>query len=238
MSRTEVAAGGRLRDRVSPRAPAAVFAALGLVLVVAAVAVPAAETLLLSWGGTALFLAVLLRFVFTGPTVPAAVTTAVYTTMADDARRRAPDAPHRYVPGDDGVSLAVGGETFDPVGTRLLAATETPVGDGPAAERLAVVVDVVINELELAGRASATTAAGEATVTVVGSRVGTAALFDHPVASVVGVALADALETGVRVDTSVEDGVLVVSCRWSQRAEELLDGAEADEDGEDGRSDQ
>jgi hypothetical protein len=238
VSGTEVAAGGRLRDRVGPRVPAAVFAALGLALVGAAVAVPAVETLLLAWGGTALFLALVFRFVFTGPTVPAAVTTAIHATMAGNARRRVPDAPHRYVPGADGVSLAVDGETFDPIGTRLLAAAETPGGDGTLEERLAVLVDVVVNELEVASRASATAAPGEATVTVTGSRVGTAELFDHPVASIVGVALAGHLETGVRVDSSVEDGTLVVACRWSQRAEELLDGAEADEDGEDGRPDQ
>lgn len=235
MSGTDVAAGGRLRDGIGTRTPAAVFAGLGVVLVVAGFAVPEAETLLFAWGGTALFLSLLLRFVFMEPTVSAAVTTDIYTTMASNARQRAPSGRHRYVPDGDGISLAVDGETFDPIGERLLATVETAGGDGTLDERLAVLVDVVVNELELAGRASVTTTDDGATVTVTGSHVGTVELFDHPVASLVGVTLAEYFESPVHVDTRVESDSLVVTCEWSQRANELLDRSEADEDGEDER---
>ncbi|MFC7068739.1 hypothetical protein ACFQL9_03720 [Halobaculum lipolyticum] len=211
---------------------------MGVLLVAAGIAVPAFRTLLVAWGGTALFLALLVRFVFTGPTVSAAVATDIYTTMAGNARRRNPTGERRYHPTEgDGVSLVVGGETFEPVGERLLAAVETDAGSGPLNERLGVLVDVVVNEFELAGRASATTADGEATVTVAESRVGTTELFDHPVVSLVGVALARHLATPVAVEATVEDGRLVVTGRWSQGADELLERPDSDEGGEDERPD-
>ncbi|MFC7096427.1 hypothetical protein [Halobaculum marinum] len=216
MSEPEVAAGGRLRDRIGTRAPTAVFTGLGVLLVAAGFAVPELRGLLVAWGGTALFLALLFRFVFTEPTVSAAVTTEVYTTLARNTRRRTPTGEHRYLPDeDDGVSLAVDGETFDPIGERLLATVDTDAGEGALSERLSVLVDVVVNELELAGHVSATTADEEVVVTVVGSRVGTEELFDHPVVSLVGVALVRHLDTPITVDASVEDGVLVVTYRWS-----------------------
>jgi hypothetical protein len=215
VSKTQVAAGGRVLDRAGLRTPAGVFAGLGVVLVGAGFVVPAAETLLFAWGGTALFLALLFRFVFTGATIPTAVTTDIYTAMAGNARRRAPSSRYQYVPGEEGVSLVVDDESFDPVGERLLATVDTPSGDESVEDRLAVLVDVLVNELELAARATATTTDDGATVTVTGSRVGTTELFDHPVASIVGVALASHLDKPVRLDTSVEDGALVVTCNWS-----------------------
>ena len=243
MSRPAVTGGGRLRDRVGTRNPAPAFGLLGVVLVAAGVAVPAYETLLVVWGGTALFVALLLRFVVTGETLAAAVTTDVYETMATNARRLGADGPVRYVPGEDGVSLVAGDVALDPVGARLLGpADETPAAAPSGAEsgaeetpvvHLSVLVDVVVSDLELAARVSATPTDDGATVTVTDSRVGTGELFDHPVVSVVGVGLARRLGTPVAVDATAEGEELTVTCRWdSQRGEELLDGAETDQHGE------
>lgn len=216
MNETEVAAGSGLRDRVKTRNPEVMFSGLGVLLGAAGLAVPEFQTLLFAWGGTALFFALLIRFVFTGSEVSATVATDIYTTMAGNTRRRTPTGGHRYLPTeDDGVLLAVDEETFDPIGERLLATVDTDTDEGTLTERLAVLVDVVVNELELAGRASATAREGEVTVTVIGSHVGTAELFDHPIVSLVGVALAQYLDTPVTVDATVEDGDLVVTYRWS-----------------------
>lgn len=212
MSR-EIAAGGRLGDRVGSRAPAVLFGLLGVALVAGGVAVPDSQSLLFAWGGTALFVALLLRVVMTGSTVPAAVATDIHAAMASNAGQ--PDDGLRYVPGDDGVTLAAGGERFEPVGERLLAGVETTDAGGDA-DRLAVLIDVVVNDLELAGRASAQPTESGATVTVADSRVGTAALFDHPVASLLGVGLAAHLGTPVTVEPRVDADRLVLDCAYSQ----------------------
>jgi hypothetical protein len=246
VSRTEVAAGGRLRESVGTRTPTVVFAGLGIVLVAAGLALPETgfalpevETLLFAWGGTALFLALLFQFVFTGPTVSAGVATDIYAAMARNARQRTRAGRHLYVPdGAGGVSLSVGDETFQPVGERLLGTVDTPDRDGPIEERLAVLVDVLTNELELVARARATTTEDGVTLTVAGSRVGTTELFDHPVASTVGVTVAAHRDTPVRVETSIEDETVVVTCRWSEGPDQFLEGANADEDGENDRADQ
>jgi quercetin dioxygenase-like cupin family protein len=240
VSSTRVSAGGGLRDRVESSATAA-FVGLGIGLVVAGMTVPEARTLLFAWGGTALFLAALLRFVSVEPTVSAAVTTAIYTALATGARPADHSGRHRYVPEGDGSSLEVGEETFVPVGERLLATVETPHWAGTVEERLAVLVDVVVNELELARRVSARTTDHGATVTVTESRVGTDVVFDHPVGSIVGVALATHLGRPVDVDVRAEEEAaetLVVVCEWSQGADELLDSADADEAEEDQRPEQ
>ncbi|PAU85617.1 hypothetical protein CK500_02650 [Halorubrum salipaludis] len=199
------------------------FAALGVALVAGGAVAPAFETLLFVWGGTALFVALLLRFVATGDTVSAAVATDIYTAAAGNARRGSPAGDHRYVSGADGVELVVGDSAFDAVGERLLATSgvleadaavvDGGTADGEAAidERLAVLADVLVNDLELARRARASTDGGVATVTVTGSRVGTTELFDHPVASVVGVGLARGRDAPVAVEATVEDGELVVT---------------------------
>ncbi|WP_277555853.1 hypothetical protein [Halobaculum limi] len=216
MSETEVAAGGSLRDRVKTGNPDVVFSVLGVLLVAAGLAVPEFRTLLFAWGGTALFFALLIRFVFTGWTVSATVATDIYTTMANNTRRRTPTGEHRYLPtNDNGVSLVVDGETFNPIGERLLATVDTDADERTLTERLAVLVDVVVNEYELAGRASATTGGEKVTVTATGSRIGTTELFDHPIISLVGVALARYLDTPITADATVKDGVLVVTYRWS-----------------------
>lgn len=214
---TDIAAGGRLRDRVGARDPAPVFAVLGTALVVVGLFVPAFETLLFVWGGTALFVALFLRFVATRDTVSSAVATDIYTATAANARQGSPEEEHRYVSDADGVALVVGGRVFDAVGDRLLATSgaleaDATVDDGPAVdERLAILADVLVNDLELANRARASSDGEVATMTVTGSRIGAAELFDHPVASVVGVGLARGREVPVAVDTTVKNGELVVT---------------------------
>ncbi|WP_191906226.1 MULTISPECIES: hypothetical protein [unclassified Haloarcula] len=233
MAETDLATGGRFRDRVGTRNPAPIFAVLGVGLLVAAYAVPAFEALLVAWGGTALFVALLLRFVMGGPTLSARVTTDIYETMARNARRQWGPDRVRYVP-DDGGTLLARGDELDPVGKRLLATVEGETGE-TLSDHLSVLVDVLVNDLELAGRVQATTTDDGATVTVTDSRVGTGELFDHPVSSVLGVGLARRLGTPVGVESTVEDDDLVVTL---QRADELLERPEADQHGEDESADQ
>ncbi|WP_254273440.1 hypothetical protein [Haloarcula marina] len=212
------AAGTRRWRRLGKRNSAAVFALVGVGLVAAAVAVPAFETILFVWGGTALFVALLLRFVTTGATVRATAATDVYATFAGNARRLAGTGPQRYVPDGDAVSLVVGeadGQTtFAPVGERLTAAVPGPATDAAPGDRLAVLVDALVNDLELVESATARTTESGAEVTVTDSYVGTAELFDHPVASVLGVGLARALDAPVTVESTAEGDRLVVTCRW------------------------
>lgn len=209
MSR-RIVAGGRLRDRFGPRNPAAVFGALGVALVGASFVAPAFETLLFVWGGTALFVTLMLRFVMTGTTVSSSVATDVYTAMARNARRLGPADDHEYVPDSDGVTLVVGDREFDAVGERLLRRHGELTSGESVSTQLSVLTDALVNDLELATRAAATTDGESATVRVSGSRVGTAELFDHPVASVVGAGLARGLATPVGVETTLDDGELIV----------------------------
>jgi len=209
MSR-RIAAGGRLRDRFGRRNPAPVFGVVGALLLGGGLAVPAFETLLFVWGGTALFVAFLLRFVMTGSTVSSSVTTDIYTAMAANVRRLTPADDHEYVPGSGGVTLVAGDREFDAAGERLLRTHDGFTAAETVSDQLSVLVDVLVNDLELAARATATVDGERATVTVTGSRVGTAELFDHPVASVIGVGLARGLETPVAVEATREDGALVV----------------------------
>ena len=212
----DIAAGEGLRDRFGSRNPGLFFGLLGAGLVAGGMFVPAFDTLLFVWGGTALFVALLLRFVMTGPTVSSSVATDVYATLAGNARRESPPGEHRYVPNDDGVALVVGDRTFDAVGERLLAASGAFESGGQTDEspsmddRLSVLTDLLVNDLELATRVRASIDGDAATVTVVGSRVGTAELFDHPVASVVGVGLARGETTPIGVEATVDDGALVI----------------------------
>jgi len=197
------------------------------VLLGGGLAVPAFETLLFVWGGTALFVAFLLRFVMTGSTVSSSVTTDIYTAMAANARRLSPAADHEYVPGSDGITLVAGDREFDATGERLLRTHDGLTAPETVSDQLSVLIDVLVNDLELAARATATIDGERATVTVTGSRVGTAELFDHPVASVIGVGLARGLETPVAVEATREDEALVVVAKLSEgQAESSRQGGE------------
>ena len=216
---SEIAAGSRLRTRFGSRNPAPVFGVLGVGLVVGGLAVPEFETLLFIWGGTALFVALLLQFVMSESTLSAAVTSDIYTTMAGNARRASSVADrkqrtaegHRYVPDADGVTLFVDDREFDAVGQRLLATGDDLTLDGAVDDLLSVLFDVLINELELATRLTATTDEELVTVTVIGSRIESTELFDHPIAAVIGVGLAQGLDTPVAVETARQDEQLVVT---------------------------
>lgn len=210
MSR-RIVAGGRPRDWFGPRQPARVFGVLGLALVGGGLVVSRFETLLFVWGGTALFVAFLLYFVMTGTTVSSVVASDIYTAMAGNVRRPESASDHRYVPGSDGVTLVAGDREFDPVGEQLLRTHDDLPTTESVEARLSVLVDVLVNDLELAARATATTDDERATVTVTGSRIGTTELFDHPAASVIGVGLARGLESPVTVETAREDENLVVA---------------------------
>ena len=209
MSR-RIVAGGRPHDRFGPRHPARAFGVLGLALVGGGLVVPRFETLLFVWGGTALFVAFLLYYVLTGTTVSSAVATDIYATMAGNVRQSDPATDHRYVPDSGGVTLVAGDREFEPVGEQLLRTHDDLTTSDTVGTQLSVLVDALVNDLELASRAAATTDDDSATVTVTGSRIGTTELFDHPAASVIGVGLAHGLGGPVTVEASREDGNLVV----------------------------
>ncbi|WP_241430018.1 hypothetical protein [Halorubrum lipolyticum] len=173
------------------------------------------ETLLFVWGGTALFVAFLLYFVMTGTTVSSSVATDIYTTMAQNVQQAGTTTDHEYVPDSGGVTLVAGGREFDPMGEQLLRTHDDLATAETVGTQLSVLVDVLVNDLELATRATATTDDERATVTVIGSRIGTTELFDHPVASVIGVGLAHGLGVPVTVETSREDGNLVVGVNFT-----------------------
>lgn len=215
-SPAHAAAGGRLRNRFGDRNPAPVFGVVGVGLVAAGFAVPAVETLLFAWGGTALFAALLLQFVTAERTVSGRVATDLAATTSANARRFVGSGPARYVPDEEAVTLTADGRDtrLDPVGARLLAPLAAPDADATAADRLPVLVDYLVNDLELAARADARITEYGAEVTVTGSRVGTDELFDHPVASVFGVGLARTVGRPVQVESTAEEGRLVVTCRW------------------------
>lgn len=205
-----VAAGAKHRDRFGRRAPATVFALVGVALLAGGLAVPARDTLLFAWGGTALFVALFVGLVAADPTVPATVAGDIHT--AATARARPDDAsPPRYVPTGSGVRLASGGE---PVGVRLLAGVRTDdEGDETPATRAATLVDAVVNHLELAERAAASVHESSAELTAQ-SRLATDELYDHPVASVFAVGMAQTVDRPVTVESAVSDDGLVVTCRW------------------------
>jgi len=227
VAETDLAAGGRLRHRLGSRNGAPVFAVLGLALLGGALAVPAYETLLVAWGGTSLFVALLLQLLMTGPTLSATVTTQIYETMAGNARQRGAVDGGQYLPANGG-TLATPAGDFEPIGARLLGDRDTSASE-TIADHLAILVDVLVNDLELAGQARATVTDETATVRVSHSRVATEELFDHPVTSVLAVGLTRGLDAPISADSTVEDGDLVVTL---QRADNLLDGAEHDQHGE------
>jgi len=225
-SGTEATTGGRLRDRFGRHNPAPAFGVLGLGLVGAGLAVPEFETLLVAWGGTAVFLAVLLGFVTPTATVPATVVGDVHTVMAGNVRRLVGSGPHRYVPGGDGVTLVVGddnaaagfedhgGTELTPVGVRLVASLDESDPDETVETWLPVLLDSVVHDFELAESGRYTTTDAGVELSFTGSRVAPDELFDHPVVSVVGVGLARAVGSPVTVDPHVDGDRLVVACKW------------------------
>jgi len=225
-----VAAGADRRDRFGRRAPATVFALVGVALLAGGFAVPTWDTLLFAWGGTALFVALFLGLVAAEPTVPATVAGDIHTAAAARARPDDASAP-RYVPTESGVRLASGGE---PVGVRLLAGvgTDDAASETPAT-RAATLVDAVVNHLELAERAAATVEESSAELTA-RSRLATEELSDHPVASVFAVGMAATVDRPVTVESAVTDDGLVVSCRWDGDDAPGDGGPAADGPGADG----
>jgi hypothetical protein len=212
-------AGGRLRDRFRWAIPL-LCAIGGVLLLVGGVAVPAYERLLFTWGGTALFVSLLLAFVISTPTVPATVATALQDTQAQNTRRLVDPDTQRYVPQEESVVLVAGedGRTLAAVGERLLATVDVPDRGTTPEDALPVVLDIVVADLELATRAESQWTDDGVEVTVTGCRVGTESLFDHPVPSVFGVGLATAIDRPVRVESTVEDERLVVTCEWATTA--------------------
>jgi len=121
------------------------------------------------------------------------------------------------------------GAAFDPTGASLV--TELEASDGElvgvpperAADRL---VDALGGRFRLVQRADATVdaEAGEARITVDGNALAPIDGFDHPVASVLGVGLARALDRPVTVAVESDDeGGAVVTCRWATDEQETVD---------------
>lgn len=213
----ELVSGRRWRSVLRRRGPALVLALGGLALVGGGLAAPDYETLLLTWGGTALFGAALV--VLFGPTasVRADVAGGVYATLAANCRTAVDAGQLLYAPTNDGVRLVTGNARLVPVGATLVDRIEaSTVTDPEGVEgRLEALLDGLVAEVELVDRASATVGGGEATVTARGLRLPADEQFDHPVASVVGVGLARTVDAAVLVETTTEDDALVVTARWA-----------------------
>jgi mRNA-degrading endonuclease toxin of MazEF toxin-antitoxin module len=189
-----------------------VLSVVGIGLIGGGLVSPAFDTLLIAWGGTALLGALLLVVFGTTRTVRADVATDVYATLADTCRTATGIDDAAYAPTDDGVRL--GGTV--PTGVALTDRIEAATVTDPEApeEHLHVLSDGLVEELELAADARAEVGDGTGTVTVKGCRIGTDELFDHPVASVVGVGLARATGLAIAVEATPREDGLVVDCTW------------------------
>lgn len=208
-----------------------VLTAGGVGLLVAGVALPAYGTLLVAWGGTALFGAVLVVLFGETSVVRAEVATDVYAVLAGNCRTATDADGLVYVPGEEGVRLVTGDAVLEPTGAPLVDRIEDASVTQPelTSGRLQAVVDGLISQVELVDDATGETGDGEARVTASGCRIGINERFDHPVASAVGVGLARAVDGPVWVEADVEGEALVVSCEWGDSpaaADSLLEAAD------------
>lgn len=215
----------------SRRWPSLGLSVLGVALFVSGLSVPAYESLLFAWAGTAMFGAVLVALFGPTATVRADVATDVYTALAGTCRALDAEEAAVYRPTDDGVRLGemvpTGSALVDRIGTATVSDPQSP------AAHLHVLIDGLVEELELVSGATAEVEDGAATVTVEECRFGTAELYDHPVASVLGVGLARATDAAVTVDATPQADGLVISCAWQPADETAPSVAPAAEETED-----
>lgn len=129
--------------------------------------------------------------------------------------------------GARGVSLVpTGGNLFEEFERALVE----PLGETPSAA-LAQLTDAVVEEFELAAGADADldAAGGRATVRVSDDAYGGADRLDHPVASLLGVGLANALDAPITVESADGGEDLLVTCRWSADGDRRAPDADPDE---------
>lgn len=82
--------------------------------------------------------------------------------------------------------------------------------------------EALVEQFELVDTADpeVDTSSRRITVSVEGSAYNNVTGFDHPVTSFLGTALADGLDRSVVVETTVVDGRILVTCRWSLSTDE------------------
>lgn len=166
--------------------------------------------------------------------VPAAdETTGVWLYVPQRSTGTVPDADalaSLFVVGDDestrGVSLRPTGETLF---REFEAALSGPLAGEPA-ELVAQVREAIVEQFEVADglRTDLDADGGRLTVAVDGGPYGEITRFDHPVVSVVAVALARGLDRSVRVELAGENDEAVATLRWDD-ADAVTDSGEAQE---------
>jgi hypothetical protein len=126
-----------------------------------------------------------------------------------------PDGDTLFVTDDD----ATRGVTLPPSGRGLveeLDAAAPAVGGDSLVGVARQAGDALVEQFEVADSVDVTAAGGEnedrVVVRVSGESFGSLDQFDHPVVSVVGVALADELDAPISVDVTEREGELVVAC--------------------------
>ena len=153
-----------------------------------------------------------------------------------DVRLYVPASPSEPLPDDDDalgerfvVTDEARGVAFEPSGQALLADIEQALTDDLGSEPAAVarqLREALVEQFELVDSAEQSVPdesdreAGELTVGVEGSAYGPLERFDHPVASVLAVGLARALDApvAVAVDPDGNDRVdATVTCRWPEQ---------------------
>jgi len=163
--------------------------------------------------------------------------TRLYVPVGEaDVRLYVPASPSEPLPDDDDalgerfvVTEQARGVAFEPSGQALLADVEQALTDDLGSEPAAVarqLREALVEQFELVDSAEQSVPdesdreAGELTVGVEGSAYGPLERFDHPVASVLAVGLARALNApvAVTVDPDGNDRVdATVTCRWPEQ---------------------
>ena len=113
--------------------------------------------------------------------------------------------------GHRGLSLRPSGESL----RREFVETTSPVPEAPG-ELVGAVCEALVEQFELVDAADPSVGdSGRATVRITDSAYGPVERLDHPVASLLATALADAIGTPVELEVvPSEDGGSLVTCRW------------------------
>ena len=238
------------------------FVGLGLLSFGAAFVAPDGQNVLFALAGVGLFGGLLTRSVTGSRFVESGDAERVYATCATNYetllasrdlggdRYYLPNADGRvrlFVPADSErgppslearrIGLDEQGFAVEPIGTDFVREVEGAVSEAATTPTATVerLTDALEARFEFATDVDSVVdvEAGRAEVAVTGSAFGAVDRFDHPVASILGVGLADVLERPVRVDVTdeTERGEWLVRCEWETDAESES-GSEGGSDGD------
>lgn len=235
-------------SRYRPRFIALGFVGVGLLSFLAALSVPEGQTVLFTIAGIGLFAGVLTRTVAHGHFVEsqdaervygacAANYSAIVADRADSTSRRyLPDAQNRIrllVP-DDSTDVPKTLDQSTTIGKTQQGVVLEPIGNPfvrevkrEAATDLTSVVatveqlaDALEDRFEFVASADPVVDmdAGRVSVAISGSAFGAVDRFDHPVASILAVGLANQLEQPVRLEVTddTDRGEWLVRCEWDR----------------------